>query len=76
MYLILYYITIYIYIHVPVLIMLFINKLQSWILSQDPVGDLTMNKWEDKVFDQSRLIEPKEGPVRTAVSVTTPLVAN
>lgn len=30
---------------------------------------MNVNQWEEKLFDQSRLIEPKDGPVKTAVSI-------
>ena len=37
-------------------------------MAQDPLGDSSANHWEEKIFDQSRSIEPKDGPVKTAVS--------
>ena len=37
-------------------------------MAQDPLGDSSTNHWEEKLFDQSRSIEPKDGPVKTTVS--------
>ncbi len=48
-------------------------------MAQDPLGILSANHWEEKLFDQSRSIEPKDGPVKTAVSsvaLVTPLLYN
>ena len=41
---------------------------QDWIISQDPVGNMAPNKWEDLVFDASRSIEPKDQPPKKVVS--------
>ena len=42
--------------------------LQEYILSQDSVGSMTPDQWADFVFEQSRLIEPKDLPIKKAVS--------
>ena len=38
------------------------------MLSQDPVGQTPSNQWEDLIFDQSRVIEPRDQPYKKAVS--------
>lgn len=40
------------------------QSMQDWILSQDPVGSMTNNQWEDHIFEMSRSIEPKDQPVK------------
>ena len=40
---------------------------QDWIISQDPVGSMLPNQWEDQVFEVSRTIEPKDQPPKKVV---------
>ena len=42
--------------------------LQDWILSQDPMGNMAPNKWEDYIFDVSRSTEPKDMPAKKVVN--------
>ena len=42
------------------------------MLSQDPVGQTPSNQWEDLIFDQSRVIEPRDQPYKKAVSNSFP----
>ncbi len=41
--------------------------IQEWILSQDPVGSMMPNQWEDDIFERSRSIEPKDLPYKKVV---------
>ena len=43
--------------------------LQDYILSQDPIGEMPPIKWEDHIFEMSRVIEPKDAPPKKAVSL-------
>lgn len=42
--------------------------IQKYILSQDPQGSATANQWEEELFEQSRIIEPKDQMPKKAVS--------
>lgn len=44
------------------------QSIQEWIHSQDPVGDMSPNQWQDHLFDMSRAIEPKDQPPKKVVS--------
>ena len=46
--------------------------LQEYILSQDSAGSMTPDQWADFVFEQSRLIEPKDLPIKKAISCPPP----
>lgn len=44
-------------------------SIQKFLVNQDPLGDLTPLKWEEDLFEQSRVIEPKDQPPKKAVSI-------
>ena len=41
--------------------------LQDYILSQDPVGDMTLNQWEELMLEMSQTIEPKDAQPKRVV---------
>lgn len=41
-------------------------SIQEYIRSQDPIGHMTSNQWEEYIFDQSRSIEPRDQPKKVA----------
>lgn len=43
-------------------------SIQKFIVNQDPQGDLTPHQWEESLYEQSRIIEPKDQPAKKAVS--------
>lgn len=47
------------------------SSIQKFLVNQDPMGDLTPQKWEEDLFEQSRVIEPKDQPPKKAVSIHT-----
>ena len=46
-------------------------SIQKFLLSQDPQGDTTPLQWEESLFEQSRLIEPRDQPPMKAVCFST-----
>ncbi|CAI8009325.1 Son of sevenless homolog 2 [Geodia barretti] len=41
--------------------------MQKFLISQDPQGDATPLQWEENLFQQSHIIEPKDQPPIRAV---------
>ena len=52
------------------------SSIQKYILGQDPQGDATPAQWEESLFEQSRVIEPKDQPPHKAVRIPMVIRAN
>ena len=46
------------------------SSIQKFLISQDPLGDATPLQWEENLFQQSHMIEPKDQPPIRAVCLS------